>query len=233
MMREQWWYKTRIMNSSYDLWLALYKLDLLKDSPPYWWPNVGEFEVLVGAILTQQTKWENVQTALNNLQSANLLSLESLANEPIMIIEEAIRPSGYYRKKTKTLRALCTAILEEFGDFTCFKAQVNRAWLLSQKGIGFESADAILCYACEREVMVVDNYTNKLLKSLNYDFESYDDLQEWLVLGIEMHFDKISEHYKGEISLFTIFSRLHGKIVEYSKRVNTDRERFVDILNLE
>jgi len=217
MMREQRWYKKRIMNSSYDLWLALYKLDLLKDSPPFWWPNVGEFEVLVGAILTQQTKWENVQKALENLQSANLLSLESLASEPIMIVEESIKPSGYYRKKAKTLSLLCQAILEDYGDFECFKAHVNREWLLSQKGIGLESADAILCYACEREVMVVDNYTNKLLKSLNYEFESYDALQEWLVLGIEMHFDKISEYYKEEISLFTIFSRLHGKIVQYSR----------------
>jgi endonuclease-3 related protein len=205
------------MNSSYDLWLALYKLDLLKDAPLFWWPNVGEFEVVVGAILTQQTKWENVQTALDNLQNANLLSLESLSNEPIMMIEESIRPSGYYRKKAKTLSALCRAILEDFGDFDSFKEQVSREWLLSQKGIGLESADAILCYACQREVMVVDNYTNKLLKSLNYEFESYDALQEWLVFGLEMHIDEIREHYKEEVSLFTIFSRLHGKIVLYSR----------------
>jgi endonuclease-3 related protein len=220
------------MNSSYDLWLALYELDLLKDSPPFWWPNVGEFEVVVGAILTQQTKWENVQKALANLQAIDLLSLESLSCKPIMIIEEAIRPSGYYRKKTKTLQLLCQAILDDFGDFDTFKEQVTRAWLISQKGVGLESADAILCYACKREVMVVDNYTNKLLKSLNYDFESYDALQEWLVLGIEMHIDKIREYYKEDISLFTIFSRLHGKIVEYSKRSKTDKERFVNILNL-
>ena len=218
MMREQWWCKTRIMNSSYDLWLALYKLDLLKDAPVKWWANVGEFEVLVGAILTQQTKWENVQKSLENLQRANLLSLESLANESIMIIEKAIGPSGYCRKKAKTLQQLCLAILADFGDFFSFKVGVDREWLLSQKGIGFESADTILCYACEREVMVVSNDTNKLLKSLDYEFESYDALQEWLVLGIELNLDKIREHYKEEVSLFTIFSRLHVKIVSYSKR---------------
>ncbi len=206
-----------IMNNSYELWLALKKLDLLKESPEFWWPKSGTFEVVVGAILTQQTKWQNVETSLSNLQNSNLLELETLSQTPIMILEEHIRPSGYYKKKAKVLKNLCGEILESFGDFDTFKNAVSREWLLSQKGIGFESADAILCYACQREVMVVDNYTNKMMKGFGYEFESYDDLQEWMMRGIEENYSEISKHYDEGVSFFTIFSRFHGKIVEYAK----------------
>jgi len=205
------------MRDSYELWLSLKNLNLLEHAPKYWWPNVGTFEVVVGAILTQQTKWKNVETSLQNLKNAKLLSLESLSQTPIMILEEMIKPSGYYKKKAKVLHNLSYAILESFGDFETFKESVSREWLLSQKGIGFESADAILCYACEREVMVVDNYTNKMMKGFGYEFESYDDLQEWMMRGIEENYSEISKHYDESVSFFTIYSRFHGKIVEYSK----------------
>ncbi len=210
------------MRSSYDLWLALYKLDLLKESPPFWWPNVGEFEVVVGAILTQQTKWHNVEKSLQNLKDAQKLSLESLRDTPIMILESLIKPSGYYRKKAKVLQRLCEAIVEDFGDFETFQTSVSRAWLLAQKGIGFESADAILCYACRRDVMVIDNYTNKMMQALGYTFESYDDLQEWMVRGIEESYDEINKIYNSECSFFTIYSRFHAKIVEYAKQYGGD-----------
>ena len=216
-------HKKPIMRDSYALWLSLKNLNLLEDSPPYWWPNVGTFEVLVGAILTQQTKWQNVETSLQNLQDANLLSLESLSQAPIMIVEELIKPSGYYRKKSKVLHDLSHAIVESFGDFETFKESVSRTWLLSHKGIGFESADAILCYACNREVMVVDNYTNKMMKNFGYEFESYDDLQEWMMRGIEENYSAIRDIYNEDVSLFTIYSRFHGKIVEYTKRYGQDK----------
>ncbi len=210
------------MRSSYDLWLALYKLDLLKESPPFWWPNVGEFEVVVGAILTQQTKWHNVEKSLQNLKDAQKLSLESLRDTPIMILESLIKPSGYYRKKAKVLQRLCEAIVEDFGDFETFQTSVSRAWLLAQKGIGFESADAILCYACRRDVMVIDNYTNKMMQALGYTFESYDDLQEWMVRGIEESYDEINKIYNRECSFFTISSRFPTQTVEYAKQYGGD-----------
>jgi len=211
-----------IMNNSYTLWLALHKLDLLKDSPEYWWPQCGSFEVLVGAILTQQTKWQNVEKSLKNLKDAQNLSLESLRDTPIMILESLIKPSGYYRKKAKVLQTLCEAIVEDFGDFETFQTSVSRAWLLAQKGIGFESADAILCYACKRDVMVIDNYTNKMMQGFGYTFESYDDLQEWMMRGIEEHYSEISKLYKADVSFFTVYSQFHGKIVEYAKENGSD-----------
>lgn len=206
------------MNSSYALWLSLKKLDLLKDSPPYWWPDVGTFDVVVGAILTQQTKWEKVEEALQNLRDMDICSLNELSNAPIMIIQTAIKPCSYYKKKSLTLQAVCMAIVETFGDFETFKEEVDRAWLLDQKGIGPESGDAILCYACKRDIMVVDSYTNRLLKAYGYTFESYDALQEWIEFGIRERFSDISKNDMNCESLFTIFSRFHGMIVEYTKR---------------
>jgi endonuclease-3 related protein len=207
----------RLTVSSYDLWLALRNRGYLDDNaPPYWWPNIGTFEVLIGTILTQQSKWEKVELSLENLKSRDLVDLQRLANASIMIIEEAIKPSGFYRKKAKVLQRVSLAIVESFGDFETFTQEVNREWLLTQKGIGFESADSILCYACQRDVMVVDNYTNKLMKGLGYTFESYDELQAWLVQGIEENYDKISKYYADK-RFFTIYSRFHGKIVEYMK----------------
>lgn len=213
-------YNKRIMNDSYTLWLALKNLNLLENSPRYWWPNVGTFEVVVGAILTQQTKWQNVETSLQNLNNAKLLSLEAISKTPVMIVEEMIKPSGYYKKKSKVLHNLSNAIFESFGDFETFKDSVSREWLLSQKGIGFESADAILCYACQRDVMVIDNYTNKMMQAFGYEFDSYDELQEWMMRGIEENYSEISAHYDDSVSFFTIFSRFHGKIVEYAKQNN-------------
>ena len=112
---------------------------------------------------------------------------------------------------------LCQNILHEFGDFDTFQNQVDRAWLLAQKGLGEESCDAILCYGCGREVMVVDSYTKRLLQALGYTFESYSEIQNWLQHGIIEHHDDIIKLYNKDIDLFTIYSRFHGKIVEYAK----------------
>lgn len=206
------------MNSSYDLWRALRNYGLLKEGTPQkWWPNAGTFEVVVGAILTQQTKWENVEKSLLNLKNASLLSPHTLSETSITIIETMIQPSGFYKKKAQSLKNLTLALVEDFGDFETFTQMVSRSWLLAQKGIGPESADAILNYACSREVMVIDSYTNRLLKAYGYEFDSYDALQEWIMHGIREHYHAIRKEYNEEMDLSTIYSRFHGKIVEYMK----------------
>ncbi len=208
-----------MLNSSFEILKALKEADLLKDTvDPYWWPNCGTFEVIVGALLTQQTKWEKVEHSLKNLRDHNVLELYSLAELNIDTLAYLIKPSGFYNTKSKRLKLLCQAIVETFGDFENFQNSVSREWLISQKGVGQESADAILCYACKREVFVVDNYTNKLLKSYGYEFESYQELQEWMVHGIESNYENIQKLYNSEVDLFTIYSRFHGKIVEYEKK---------------
>ncbi len=203
-------------SNSYELLMFLREKNLLKNSPKYWWPNYGSFEVVVGAVLTQNTKWENVQKALKNLKMKNeKLKVEEIATYDLLYLAELIKPAGFYKQKAKRLKLLAKNILEDFGDFENFKENVTREWLLAQKGVGFETADSILCYACSREIMVVDSYTKKLTKKAGYEFESYDELREWCERGIEENWDKIAEFYENNLNL--CFARFHGKIVEYMK----------------
>ena len=201
-------------SNSYELLMELRKKNLLKNSPKYWWPNVGTFEVVVGVILTQNSKWEKVEKALNNWKKE--WRVEDLAEVDFFYLVEVIKPVGFYNQKAKRLINLSKNILRDFGDFENFKENVDREWLLNQKGIGFESADSILCYGCFRETMVVDNYTRRLLKKAGYEFESYDEMKEWCERGVLENWDKISKFYENNLNL--CFSRFHGKIVEFMKR---------------
>ena len=200
-------------SNSYELLMELRDKNLLRNSPKHWWPNYGSFEVVVGAILTQNTKWENVKSALNNLEDN--LEIEKIASFEPLSLAEMIKPAGFYNQKAKRLIALSRNILRDFGDFETFKEEVSRDWLLAQKGVGFETADSILCYGCSREIMVVDSYTKRLLKKAGYEFESYDELREWCERGIEENWNKIDEIYENDLNL--CFARFHGKIVEFMK----------------
>jgi len=212
-------------SNSYELLIELRKKDLLKNKPKYWWPNAGTFEVVVGAILTQNTKWENVEMALNNLKrlpsnqvpssEQNVLKVEEIASLEPSFLAALIKPVGFYNQKAKRLIALSRNILRDFGDFENFKENVTREWLLDQKGVGFETADSILCYGCFRETMVVDAYTKRLLKKRGYEFESYDEMREWCERGVEENWDKLAIIYKNNLNL--CFAKFHGKIVEFMK----------------
>ena len=210
-------------SNSYELLMFLKEKNLLQHQPKYWWPNVGSFEVVVGAILTQNTKWENVERALKNLKqlpSSQVpsfeLRVEDVASSEPVYLAQIIKPAGFYNQKAKRLIALSKNILRDFGDFENFKENVTREWLLAQKGVGFETADSILCYGCFREIMVVDAYTKRLLKKGGYEFESYDEMREWCERGIEENWDKLAEIYENDLNL--CFARFHGKIVEFMKK---------------
>lgn len=219
------------MQSSYDLLYALKQMGYLKTSrDPLWWPQSSTFEVVIGTILTQQTKWERVEESLANLKEHRLLSLEALIKADVQQIATLIKASGFYNMKAQRIQMLCTHILNDFGTFEAFQNEVSREWLLTQKGIGMESADSILCYGCGREVFVVDSYTQRLLGSLGYVFEDYEQIQEWMQEGIEENLEKIQDIYKYEIELHVIYARFHGKIVEYAKRFI--RGKHVDITPL-
>lgn len=172
-----------------------------------WWPNYGSFEVLIGAILTQNSQWTRVESSLNNLQGC--LDIESLCAIDTQRLESLIQPSGLFKSKAKYLKFLACAVKEKFGDFERFCSEVSREWLLSQKGIGPETADSILCYACKREAMVVDAYTARLLYAFGYNFESYDDLQAWCIEGLS-HVIAGAERPK-------VYALFHGMIVEFVK----------------
>lgn len=197
------------LSDSWELFTALERLDLLQNSQPLWWPQHGTFEVVVGAILTQNTQWTRVTVSLENLAQADVLTLEALSTIDIETLMELIRPSGLIKAKAKNIILLCQAILENFGLFEVFSDKVTREWLLAQKGIGPETADSILCYACERPVMVVDSYTARLLRAFGYEFDNYSDLQEWCEGAVREHCD--------ESILQRTFAHFHGMIVEYVK----------------
>jgi endonuclease-3 related protein len=207
------------LSNSWELFNALKKLNLLENAQPLWWPQHGTFEVVVGAILTQNTQWTRVTISLANLAEHGLLTLEALSQCDPETLRELIRPSGLVKAKSHNLIRLCTAILEDFGSFEEFALNVNREWLLAQRGIGPETADAMLCYACLQPVMVVDSYTARLLGAFGYEFGNYGDLQEWCERGIR-------EYYDDEI-LQRTFARFHGMIVEYVK--GNSKGKFVSI----
>lgn len=197
------------LHDSWELFSALDRLGLLENSPPLWWPSYGTFEVVVGAVLTQNTQWSRVELSLENLRQNRLLTPRSLCDADVDTLMELIRPSGLFKAKAQNLIRLSRAIVEEFGDFEEFVHTVDREWLLSQKGVGPETADSILCYACARPAMVVDSYTARLLNAFGYEFESYDELQEWCETGVRGYFDVVQ--------LPAAFARFHGMIVEYVK----------------
>ena len=192
----------------------------------WWWPNSGTFEVVIGAILTQNSTWSNVEKALNNLKKANLLKLEQIANTPTNILEELIKPSGFYRVKSKNIQKLSQNIITDFNTFQEFKNSVTRDWLLLQKGIGQESADAILNYACYKEAFVVDSYTARLLNAFGYEFNSYNELQDWIV---ESFYNGYKEVYPN-LSRANAYARAHGMVVEYCKVNKKGRAIMVDEL---
>ena len=203
-------------SNSYELLIQLRELNLLKNSPKYWWPDAGTFEVVVGALLTQNTKWSNVEKALKRWKGEKgEWRIERLAEVDEKELAEIIKSVGFYNQKAKRLKLLAKNILEEFGNFETFQESVTREWLLAQKGVGFETADAILCYGCFRDVMVVDAYTKRVLKNFSYEFDSYDEMREWCERGVLENWEKLKNFYENSLNL--CFARFHGKIVEYSK----------------
>lgn len=209
--------------NSFELLKALKQMGYIKDKrDEYWWPKSGTFDVVVGAILTQQARWEKVEKSLDNLRKNGYLNLNALADISADELALLIKDSGFYNMKAKRLKLLSKNIQENFGDFETFQNGVDREWLLKQKGIGQESADSILCYACYKEAMVVDSYTARVLSFLGYEFEEYGQIQEWLVCGLEENIEKIYELYKEEISLEKVYARFHGKIVEFLKEYKKD-----------
>ena len=196
-----------------DILKFLEDKNLLDNKPLYWWPNAGTFEVVIGAVLTQNTTWKNVEKSLLNLK--DFLHLEKFLILKEDEIKQKIKPSGFYNQKSKRLYNLARDIKKDFEDFDTFAKKVTREWLLSKKGIGEESADSILCYGCFRDEMVIDAYTKRLLKKFDIEFKKYSQYKSFLQDGIKDS-DILKSNYKNDLNL--CFARFHGMIVEYNKR---------------
>ena len=215
------------IHTSTDLLLRLHALGL--DNPsrdPWWWPHSGTFETVVGAILTQNTTWTSVEKSLHHLSDAALLDPARLAHASRGELETLIRPSGYYRNKARNLQELAQAMLEDFGDFRTFSAQVTRDWLMGRRCIGNETADAILTYACYREAFVVDSYTARLLEALGAPQRDYLSVQRWMQDGIEAGCRTAFP----DLPKAQCYARYHGMVVEYCKVNRSGRAITVDKL---
>lgn len=132
-----------------------------------WWPGDSPLEICLGAILTQNTNWGNVERALNNLKSrVSLGDIEALLAIPVCELEELLRPSGYFRLKTQRLRNFLTHVMQHAGgDIVKYLNGATcdiRDKLLSIKGVGPETADSILLYAGNHPIFVVDAYTQRI-----------------------------------------------------------------------
>jgi endonuclease-3 related protein len=134
--------------------------------PQRWWPGDSPFEVIVGAILTQNTSWENVEKAITRLKEDRLLTPDALLNIKESLLAGAIRSSGYYNIKAKRLKSFIAFLFGEYkGDLTLmFSEEVEplRGKLLSVNGIGLETADSILLYAGRKPIFVIDAYTKRV-----------------------------------------------------------------------
>lgn len=157
---------------------------LRRYGPQGWWPGEGHLEIVVGAILTQNTGWRNVEKAIAGLKAARFLSLRRLATAPRSRLETAIRASGFYRQKAQRVQHLARHVLSRHGSLGAFLRQPTarlREELLSLPGIGPETADSILCYAARRPVFVVDAYARRLCERLPLPAgEDYDDVQAYV-----------------------------------------------------
>lgn len=137
-----------------------------------WWEPEDRFEVVVGSILGQNTTWSSVEKAIANLKAAKMFSLKKLASAQPEIVEQLIRPAGYYRLKTQRLQNLLKYILGKYKTLDkMFQASLEtlREELLSINGIGPETADSILLYAGELPSFVVDAYTKRILSRHGWD----------------------------------------------------------------
>ena len=160
----------------------------------HWWPADSPFEVIVGAFLTQNTAWTNVELALANLRAAGVLTLSGIRDIPIADLEQLIRPSGYFRQKAQSLKTFIAYLdLKYAGSLEEMLARPTvqlRTELLSLNGIGTETADSILLYAGNHEVFVVDAYARRILERHLIISESakYEDVRELMERALTSDF---------------------------------------------
>lgn len=153
----------------------------------HWWPAGSAFEVVVGAYLTQNTAWTNVERAMGNLRRAGVLSISGIRHTPLEELEQLVRPAGYFRQKAARLKRFVAHLDASYGGslekMFAGPAAALREELLGLPGIGPETADSILLYAASREVFVVDSYTRRIFErhELAGKAAEYDEIR----LGVE------------------------------------------------
>jgi endonuclease-3 related protein len=163
---------------------------LTRYGPQNWWPARSRFEVIVGAYLTQNTNWSNVETAMANLRRARRLSVSAMRGTPPAELETLVRPSGYFRQKARNLKIFIAFLDRQYsGSLTRMFAEPTaklRAELLELNGVGPETADSILLYAGNHPVFVVDAYTRRVLlrHGIINEKTGYEEIREMIEQAI-------------------------------------------------
>jgi len=169
--------------------------------PQHWWPGDTPFEVIVGAILTQNTAWTNVEKAIHNLKKARLLTPRKMHDLSQAELAKYIRPAGYFNIKAKRLKHFLNYLFDNYGGSLnrMFKKRTDalRRELLSVNGIGPETADSILLYAGNHPVFVVDAYTKRIFSRhqiIKADAE-YHDVQEIFMKNLPHNIKMFNEYH--------------------------------------
>jgi endonuclease-3 related protein len=191
--------------------LNIYKKLYDQFGPQGWWPGETRFEIIVGAILTQNTSWKNVEKAINNLRREGLLDARAIYHANELQLQKMLKPTGYYRIKTKRLKSFVEFLYRTYsGHLDRLLDQPPeklRRELLSVNGIGRETADSIILYAAEKPQFVVDAYTRRIFQRLGLIREglSYDEIKNFF-----------EDNLPKDVLLFNEF---HALIVRLGKEI--------------
>ncbi len=172
--------RKELLHEIYDRLLAVF-------GSQRWWPAETPFEVILGAILTQNTSWKNVATAIGNLRRYDLLRFDSVCGLSVHELAMLIRPSGFYNEKARKIKSFCDHILTKWGgsleELLTQDMEALRIDLLGIRGIGPETADSIVLYAAFKPSFVVDTYTYRILNRHGWVDESisYEELREYFM----------------------------------------------------
>jgi len=197
----------------------IYDLLFERFGPQKWWPGDTPFEIIIGAILTQNTSWSNVERAIANLKKARVLTPDKLHNLAPAKLAELIWPAGYYNIKARRLKNFLDWLFENHAgklkNLEKIPTDVLRCELLSIKGVGQETADSILLYALNRPVFVVDAYTARIASRHHLIDEGADPSA---VSSGSNHYGEIQGLFESNLSAdVRLFNEYHALLVRLGK----------------
>ena len=201
------------MNTLSDKLKEIYQLLLKAYGPQKWWPAESPLEVMVGAVLTQNTNWQGVEKAIANLKRLNLLDPHKLKAIPTEELSRLIKPAGYFNLKARRLKNLIGMVVEAYGGDLDAMGQAETAQLrqelLQVNGVGPETADSILLYAFHNPIFVVDAYTYRVISrhALIEEEVNYQALQDFFMQYLPLDVDMFNEYH----ALLVRVGKLHCK----------------------
>jgi len=205
--------------------LSVYKSLFKHYGPQCWWPGETPFEVMVGAVLTQNTAWANVEKAIVNLKQAKSLSAAKISAMSVVELGQLIRPAGYFNVKARRLQNFCSWFLGQGGEkvLNDFEDIELRNGLLSVNGVGPETADDMALYAFNRPVFVIDAYTRRIFSRLGLvaGDEGYEHLRHQFE-------SQLGRTIKQRDELVNIYNEYHALIVLHAKDVCRKKPRCSD-----